>query len=200
MLEKTNYQDNDLILKKCFDCLSRCGLEQTTVRKLCEATKLSASSLYYRFSDKDQIVVEATLWGLKHITSNLFLEAIRTVGDFDTMLSVLLNSVNEQKFKIKLAYQVMASPKYGKQFRDMALEASNPYDEYLVALSNQFGCSIEEISPYIDLSIAAIREYVIWEDSLLLQKELLFIRSKLIEDCEKKRDRENGDDNLKELY
>lgn len=60
------------ILRECFDCMAELGLEQITIRALCEATGLTASSLYYRFNDKDEIVFEAAFWGLETITKELF--------------------------------------------------------------------------------------------------------------------------------
>lgn len=105
------------ILRECFDCLAECGLERITDRALREATGLTASSLYYRFNDKDEIVFEATFWGLETITKELFWQAIQSVDSFDNLFRLFLSQLELFKAKLKLIYQVAASPRYGERFR-----------------------------------------------------------------------------------
>lgn len=70
-------------LGKCFECLVSSGLENTSIRNFSLATGLNSSSLYYWFRDKDEIVLEATLFGLKSIIDDLFTQAYGYLNDLD---------------------------------------------------------------------------------------------------------------------
>ena len=172
------------LLKKCFDCLTESGLEQTTIRTLCEATGLTASSLYYRFNDKDDIVFEAAFYGLETITKELF-------QSFWAQLELL-------KMKIKLIYQVAASPKYGERFRAKATTLTSIYDKYTVMLSKHLHCSDIGLRPYVNLFIAVVREYVVWDNKAHVQEELQFIYDKAVEFCGGEIVKENNQD--KQLF
>ena len=62
----------DSILKACFYCLVKTGLEKTSMRDLCEASDTFSSSLYYMFENKDKIVLNATEYGLNIVVNSLF--------------------------------------------------------------------------------------------------------------------------------
>ena len=61
----------EMILKNCFDCFVELGLEHATIRNLCYATGLKASSIYYRFANKEVIILKATVWGFKNVTRSI---------------------------------------------------------------------------------------------------------------------------------
>lgn len=186
------------ILKKCFDCLTESGLEQTTIRTLCEATGLTASSLYYRFNDKDDIVFEAAFYGLETITKELFWLAVQNVDNFEELFQSFLAQLELLKMKIKLIYQVAASPKYGERFRAKATTLTSIYDKYTVMLSKHLHCSDIGLRPYVNLFIAVVREYVVWDNKAHVQEELQFIYDKAVEFCGGEIGKENNQD--KQLF
>ena len=79
--------DRNEVLKKCFDCLVSNGLENTSIRSFSVASGLNSSSLYYWFHNKDEIVLEATLYGLKTIIDDLFAQAYGYLNDLDTLFT-----------------------------------------------------------------------------------------------------------------
>ena len=58
--ERENVQ-KDNVLKKCFECLIETGIEGASIKDFSNATGMTASSLYYWFTDKDEIVLDATV-------------------------------------------------------------------------------------------------------------------------------------------
>lgn len=56
--------NKDVVLAKCFECLTMKGIEATAIKDFSEATGMAASSIYYWFEDKDEIVLDAVKWGL----------------------------------------------------------------------------------------------------------------------------------------
>lgn len=93
--------DRNEVLKKCFDCLVSNGLENTSIRSFSTASGLNSSSLYYWFHNKDEIVLAATLHGLKTIIDDLFTQAyaqmVSTQGEAaaDAMLRQCTTTIAE---------------------------------------------------------------------------------------------------------
>ena len=94
------------ILKKCFDQLVISGLERTSMRDFCEATKLSTSSLYYRFENKDEIIMEAAHLGLVNITKEMFWLAAAKISNYSELFEAILNNIDLRKKRIRLIYQI----------------------------------------------------------------------------------------------
>ncbi|MBO4251045.1 MAG: helix-turn-helix transcriptional regulator [Clostridia bacterium] len=182
--EKLN--TNEAFLKIIFDCLVRNGVENTTMRMICDATDLTASSLYYRFKNKDEIILEASYFGLNSVTRELFWVVAEKINNFQKLFIAFLKNVDARKQSIKLIYQVLASPKYGDDFKKMAHSAPLVIYKYALMLSNRLRCLSEEIMPYVGLTIAVIREYVIWGNRESTKQKLKFIYDKCLADCCKK--------------
>ena len=90
------------VLKKCFNCLVSYGLERTSMRDFCEATGLSTSSLYYRFENKDEIVIESAYLGLTNITKELFWVATVKIQNYTELFESILANVELRKARIRL--------------------------------------------------------------------------------------------------
>ena len=174
---------NENILKIIFGCLVRNGVENTTMRTICTETNLTASSLYYRFKGKDEIILEASCYGLNSVTRELFWVAAEKINDFQALLIAFLKNVDARKQSIKLIYQVLSSPKYGEKFKKMTHSAPKVIYKYAEMLSEKLNCSPEELMPYVGLTIAVIREYVIWENRESTKQKLKFIYDKCLADC-----------------
>lgn len=176
---------SESILKVIFDCLVRNGVENTSMRTICDATNLSASSLYYRFKNKEEIILEASFLGLNSVTKELFWVAAEKIDNFQELFIAFLKNVDARKQSIKLIYQVLASPKYGEKFKNMTHSAPTAIYKYAGMLSERLKCSTEELMPYVGLTIAVIREYAIWENRDNTKQKLKFIYDKCLADCSK---------------
>lgn len=174
---------NETTLKIIFGCLVRNGVENTTMRTMCNATGLTASSLYYRFKDKDEIILEASYYGLNAVTKELFWVAAEKINNFQELFIAFLKNVDARKQSIRLIYQVLGSPKYGEKFKRMTHSGPRIVYKYSRMLSEKLNCSPEELIPYIELTIAVIREYAIWENTESTKKKLKFIYDKCLADC-----------------
>lgn len=174
---------NETILQTIFGCLVHNGVENTTMRAMCEATGLTASSLYYRFKNKDEIVLAASCYGLDSVTRELFWVAAEKINDFQELLIAVLKYVDSKKRSVKRIYQVLASPKYGEKFKEMAHSDPSVMYKYVGMLSERLQCSTEELLPYVGLTIAVIREYVIWENRESTKQKIKFIYDKCLAEC-----------------
>ena len=169
-LEKESKKDN--ILKACFYCLVETGLEKTSMRNLCEASNTFSSSLYYMFKNKDSIVLSATEYGLNIVVNTLFEYAFMHITDTEEFLENFPDKVKEFKRELRFIYQVIASPRYGESMRLLTKRLSNRYDEYTDILAQYLGCSKIKLRPYISLAIAAVLDYIIWNDTGNMQREM----------------------------
>lgn len=143
---------NENILKIIFGCLVRNGVENTTMRTICNETGMNASSLYYRL-----------YYGLNSVTKELFWVAAEKINNFQELLIAFIKNVDARKQSIRLIYQVLGSPKYGDNFKKMTHSGPKVIYKYTEMLSDKLKCSTEELMPYVELTIAVIREYAIWE-------------------------------------
>ena len=158
-------------LGKCFGCLVSSGLENTSIRNFSLATGLNSSSLYYWFRDKDEIVLEATLFGLKSIIDDLFTQAYGYLNDLDTLFVRIPRAIDAYKKHFKLVYQVLVSPKYGARLKDATSELSAAYDSYGMVLADRLNCDYDILCPFVHLFISAATNYVLWEDEAIAEKQ-----------------------------
>lgn len=156
--------DRNEVLKKCFDCLVSNGLENTSIRSFSVASGLNSSSLYYWFHNKDEIVLEATLYGLKTIIDDLFAQAYGYLNDLDTLFTHFPRVIAAYTDHLRLVYQVLVSPQYGAQLKAATAELSSAYDSYGKVLADRLNCNYDTLCPFVRLFISVATNYVLWGD------------------------------------
>lgn len=107
----------DVVLSKCFECLTEKGIESTTIKDFSEATGMVASSIYYWFEDKDEIVLDAVKWVLDENVKILFDYAFEHTDDLMQLCQGIKVLVQNTKRQFKLIFQIATSPQYGEQVR-----------------------------------------------------------------------------------
>ncbi len=175
-----NTTQEEIILKKCFDCLVDIGLEHATIRTLCQATGLKATSIYYRFSNKEEIVLEATVWGFKNVTRSICWSVIQKTERFKELFDGLFEKIEANKKQLKFIYQVAGSPRYGELLRARAKGLDTLYASFTTKLAEEIGCADADLLPYVRLFVSVVREYVLWDDKELVEKNLQFIYSRAL--------------------
>lgn len=67
-MKAATYQiDEEGILDSTLNYLVKHGLENITIRELCKGTGIAQSSIYYRFSGKQDLICEVTEYGLREM-------------------------------------------------------------------------------------------------------------------------------------
>lgn len=168
--------DKSAVLSQCFDCLVSLGLENITMRSITKATGLKSSSLYYWFKNKDEIILDATIFGLRQIIDDLFTRAYEYLNNMELLFKRFPAAVIEYKSKLRIIYQVLTSPQYGEQLRESGSDLSLAYASYGRVLSDRLGCDYKELVSYVQLSISAITNFILWEDEKKLIVQLEGIR------------------------
>ena len=162
----------DVVLKKCFDCLVETGIENATIRDFSRITEMTTSSLQYWFSDKDEIVLDATEFGIRMIVDALFEYAIKHIKNIKEMCSEFPGLARKYSSALKVVFQIAASPTYGSQITKLTIKFSQLYDEYAKKLAEQLDIPYQKVRPLVDLFISSIIDCVLWDEWDKLSREI----------------------------
>ena len=172
--ERENIQ-KDAVLKKCFDCLVETGIEGASINNFSAATGMSSSSLYYWFKDKDEILIDATEYGLRTVLEKLFTYAEKHINKIDELCEGFPKLVEKQSAALRFVFQVAASPKYGRFAVEISDRKLNLYDDYAQKLSEHLNMPYEKVRLLVDLVVSIVIDAVIWKEWDKFTAELRFI-------------------------
>ena len=173
--------DKNELSERVFPYLVKRGLENISIRELCKGTGIVQGTLYYWFNDKTSIVCEATEWGLKKVTNEIFEYVFASLCDLRSFFSNCLDEISKYKKELRFIYQLAASPVYGEKMRADGKELNFIYDKYTRKLSARLNCDEQILKPLVYLFISAVLDYVIWDEKEKSQIQLEFIYSALPE-------------------
>ena len=170
-----NNIQKDEILKKCFAYFVEHGLERISMRKMCDETGMAISSAYYWFKDKDEMILDATEYGVKEIVDRLFGYAMENIKDIQKMCEEFPSIVRKYENTLKAIFQIATSPRYGEKIIKLTNGFSSLYDIYAKKLSEQLHIPYEKTRQLVNLFISAIVDCVTWSDWDKLNSEMNFI-------------------------
>lgn len=169
------------ITKTTWEYLLKAGLTKASIGELCRETKLSQSSLYHWFANKDDIWISAGKYGISKVVSELFDYTLKHVDDIRQYFDTMLDVVETYKYELRLAVQITTNPQFGESMRDRARDFRDWYDSYAGKLMEIFSCSYTQAETFIYSIIAFIIDYVIWDDRDKTQMLLDNLRERILE-------------------
>ncbi len=185
-MDYTAYGDSQKeILEGTFDYLVKCGLENLRMRALCNHLGLAQNTLYYWFENKENLISEAAILGLKKVSDNIFNYVIETIDDVDGFIEYSLGKIDESKNALRCIYQLAASPVYGDRLRGYS-HFTSVYDDYAKKLAQHIGCDYKKLQPLVYMFAACVLDYAIWEDELEVKVQLEFIKAYIKEQSKEK--------------
>ena len=173
-VEREDFQ-KDIVLKKCFDALTINGIEGISIRTFSEATGMTTSSLYYWFENKEDIIIDATVFGLNYIVEILFDSAITHMDNIEDLCNSFIDYISNYKPQLRLIIQVTTSPQYGKEMRKHIEKTSLLFDVYAQKVSAIINCPYDMARVIVDNFISASVDYIIWEDSSKAKRQMEYI-------------------------
>lgn len=153
----------DVVLRKCFECLTEKGIEAVTIKDFSEATGMASSSIYYWFEDKDEIVLDAVKWGLDDNVKALFDYAFNHTDDLEKACEGIKKLAQQKKTHFRLVFQVTTSPQYGERIRKYSEKLDSCYQEYTEILSKKLNINFDELYPFVKLFISVLIDCIIWD-------------------------------------
>ena len=152
------------IVAATWDYLLKTGLANASVGELCRETKLSQSSLYYWFENKDDIWITAGKYGLAKVVDALFAYTLKHTGSIKKYFTNLLDEIDKYKAELRCVIQITVSPVYGQRMRETMKEFNFAYADYAKELVGIFDCTYEQAELFIYSTLSAIIDYVVWDD------------------------------------
>lgn len=152
------------IIALVWEYLLKTGLTHASVGDLCREMKISQSSLYYWFENKDDIWISAGKYGISRVVDSLFEYTFSHTNTIREYFDTLLSEVEKYKYDLRLAIQITTSPIYGQRMRDKARDFRLMYEKYGVELIQIFHCTPLQAEIFIYSIIAFVIDYAIWDD------------------------------------
>ncbi len=152
------------IINATWEYMLRVGLANASVGDLCRETKISQSSLYYWFENKDDIWISAGKYGMSKVVDALFDFTLKYTNDIYGYFNSLLNEVEKYKCELRLTVQITTSPIYGERMRDKSRNFRLLYERYAQKIIGIFGCTYKQAEIFIYSIIAFVIDYAIWDD------------------------------------
>lgn len=153
------------IIATTWEYLLKTGLSDASVGELCKEAKLSQSSLYYWFENKDDIWISAGRYGISKVVEALLSFTLEHTGNVRLYFDTLSSEIEKYKYELRLAIQITTSPVYGERMREKSKDFRLWYEDYANKLIDIFGCIYENAEIFIYSIIAFVVDYVIWDDT-----------------------------------
>ena len=178
-MKKVTYNVSDeSILDKIFEFLVNNGLENAHIRDICRGTGIAMGSIYYWFGDKKTMIYQTTVFGAKRVMNEVFGSVCEHTDLFADCESV----IRRNRKHLCFIYQMVASPIYGEQMRDIRKSYDSLLNKYAEQLSVIYNCSKDITYPIVLLYISAILDYAVWEEKEKLESQVEYIYQLLLKE------------------
>lgn len=168
------------IIETTWEYLMEKGLSNASIGDLCKEKKISQSSLYYWFKDKDDIWISAGKYGAKVVAIAILEYTTACMNDMEKYFQTLLDDVDKYRKDLRMVTQITTSPIYGNHMRQAMFSFNPLYEKYCVSIIEKFGCSSLDAQVFVYTIIAIIVDYVIWEDREKSQMLLDDLRNRVM--------------------
>ncbi len=175
MLREDEKSTKQKILEGTFDFLIKNGLENATIRDICDHIGYSRGAVTRYYEYKKDIICAAAEYGLRRISDKVFTNFYKDASDIDTFFGTCLNYIDDVKDELRFIYQVASSPVYGEMMHNSTFRFRRSYDDYAKKLAEMSGGSFEDIQPIIYSFAATIVDYAIWQDKEETQVQLNYL-------------------------
>lgn len=152
------------IVSKTWEYLLQSGLANASIGDLCRVTKLSQSSLYYWFKNKDDIWISAGKYGLSKVVGKLFAFTLNYSDSPKEYFNVLLSEIDKYKDEIRCVVEITVSSAFGERMREAMKDFNYAYNDYAKKIIGIFDCTFEQAEIFIYSTLSAVIDYVVWDD------------------------------------
>lgn len=152
------------ILEKCFDYLCNYGLEQVSIRKLCDHANMGTGSVYYWFKNKDEVILDATQYCTNKLIDELMDFLYKNIDNVDIMCEEFPKMIEQRIDKLKVIIRVATSPMYYDSLNMYLKSFTYKYDSYAQKLSQRINLPYSTISVLVNTLVSITIDCVIWED------------------------------------
>ncbi len=163
------------ILEGAFDYLIKNGLENASIRNICNHTGLAKGTITHHFYKKEDLLCSAAEYGLQKMSDDIFAYFFDNIYNIESFFGKITENIGYVINELRFIYQMVASPVYGERLRKNSGRFIYAYNEYAQRLANETGGDVNVIKPIICIFAACVIDYVLWQDEDEVQMQLDFI-------------------------
>lgn len=143
-------------------------------------TKLNASSLYYWFSNKNEIVIKSTQYAISEIINEILEQPWDKTNSVNDFCEKIIGVIERHESYLNVITQVLTSPTYGKEMIDEFLSHKEIWNDSFNKVAKDINLSEYEQKMTAQLVLSVIVKNSIIKDWSTLKREIMFIAELLI--------------------
>ena len=169
------------MLRDCFSIFVKQGLENTSISDLAKQCHTYKAALYNYFKSKDEIVIEGAKMYMTDLDEILQKVILNPKGSLEEALSSGFEILRKETNNLRYIYQVVSSPKYGRNSREALSEIYMKYLDYSKVFAEIYGVEHDKFRPYFLLFVSTMHDYCMWGNEILAKEKLNYIFNKVTE-------------------
>lgn len=168
------------VIDVCLDCFTEKGLTVTTTKDLCDALGVCNGAIYYYFKTKEEIVLSCAEEAIKRIEQNAFGIALENINDIADMMECLGALADKMSPTMRFLVSVSVSKEYSELVKPYLVKLADRYTYYTNKIAEILNCEVEDVEPYVHLSILAINNYMIFAERALFDPQIKAAKNGLL--------------------
>lgn len=169
------------VINACLDLFIEKGLTETSTRSLSSALKLQSGGLYYYFSTKDEAVILCAEEAAIRLESALITQALRDLDNPDLMMKRLKSRADEMAPTMRFLVSVCVNIRYKDMVKPVLDRLSERYIRYAEKFAKKLGRSVEEIAPFVYMTITAVSNYMIFGEEAYVAPQMDLVKEAIRE-------------------
>lgn len=167
------------VVNICLDLFVEKGLYKTSTRDLSKALQLQSGGLYYYFPTKDDVVVACVEAAIRRLEEALILPVKKEIVNPAEMMKRLLSRADEMAPVYQFVVTVCSDRQYRDKTRSILDALGKRYVYYSDVFSQLLNCKVQELTPFVYMSITAITNYMIFREESFVAPQLKAVQLKL---------------------
>lgn len=163
----------------CLEHFVENGLYETSTRSLSKALKLQSSGLYYYFTNKDDAVIQCAEEAAIRIETALIAPTVYDLADPDNMMKRLRQRADEMASTMRFLATVCACKRYKNDIKPVIERMNKRYAHYTDKIAEKLQCTTEEIEPYVYMTIAAVINYMIFDELSFVLPQIKMVKDEI---------------------
>ena len=165
------------VVNVCLDHFIEEGLSETSTRNLSSALRLQSGGLYYYFSSKDEAVLLCAEEAAIRLENTLIIPALRDISNPDLMMKRLQSRADEMAPTMRFLVSVCTSKRYNESVRPILDRLADRYEHYAEMIAKKLNCGLDEIEPYVFMTITAVANYMIFAEDGIIAPQMKLVKS-----------------------
>ncbi len=167
------------IINTCLETFIEHGLIDISMRDLGEKLGMDATSIYYYFKGRDELVVACAEEATVRIENELFGTAYRHIENPQELAKALDEKAVSMRPLMQFFISVCTSKKYCDKLRDLRYRQGDRYRFQINRLADKLGCEYDKIAPLVYITTNTMFSYMVFDPDNFSAPQLRMVRDAL---------------------